>query len=204
MAEHYVLTNGEIVRIVPPPFIEARQLYLNAVNPPIRPLDVPYISLRWTDKGLADQPNGYGGTGVYLSSIVNALNFKAYELEGIDQFPWRPDPGDLVFRTGVPRQERVEALAKLLQQHTGKTVRFRSEKRIRPCIIVNGERRAELERPMVSPYGSCRRHRTRNPSSRGHIIETYRPDSRWLAMIWITSPDFLDHQYFESLQPTRF
>jgi hypothetical protein len=144
----YGLANGEVIRIVPPPFPAARTVWLGSVkNPPITPPDVGFMAVPWSPAGLAARPNIYGNPGIRMSTLRLALGFEWYEIEGLNQVLWRPPDGDLVTRTGATREQKIDALASLLRRVTGKPMTIRSEKRTRTCIVVSGDKQASMRRP---------------------------------------------------------
>jgi hypothetical protein len=133
----YGLAEGQVIKRVPPPFPPERDRLLREHNMP-NP-DHP-TSATWVWDGTRLKWNSLSLTaGTVAGAIQMGARLNGHEL---DQWEGLGDlPGDLVIREGTTKQQRLDALAELVERETGRKIRFEPAKVQRDTIVVRGEYR---------------------------------------------------------------
>ena len=142
--EVYGLKDGEVVKIVPPPFIAERlemARQSNAAMMRYQPNGPTAMFVSW--KGWQPKVTGsvWGGGGWSLRTLVTqVMQVSAYECEGTlwPQLKMSGVKGDIVVRADATEEQRMRALEKALGDALGVKVQVDYREVERPVIVLSG------------------------------------------------------------------
>jgi hypothetical protein len=135
-AETYGLAPGELVKHVPPPFIEERlEVYRrdfpdHAVRTPQGP---DAIIFEWSDDGPRMRRWRHGGAFSIGGALEAVTQLESYQLILPHDLLDKPLPGDWVVQSGATADELMAALSRLLAKELG-----------RPCTLESRAERLEV------------------------------------------------------------
>jgi RNA polymerase sigma factor (sigma-70 family) len=143
LEEHYALADGQVLRLIEPPFPAARAAFLakefQGIRAPVGALGFRYTpgELRWRHLSMS---------GLTLDSIATStFQLEWYLVTGLDLVQWEPITADVVVREGASNRQQLDALAELIGQRTGQLLKFTQRKMPRPCLILKGKTRPGLK-----------------------------------------------------------
>jgi RNA polymerase sigma factor (sigma-70 family) len=137
LEEHYALADGQVLRLIEPPFPAARSAFLAKEFPGVR-AEVGSLGFLYAPGGLTWRHLSM--SGLTLDRIATSMfELDWYTVMGLDLVPWDPIPADVVVREGASTRQKLDALAELIGQRTGQQVKFAQRKVPRPCLVLRGK-----------------------------------------------------------------
>lgn len=137
--QSYALASNEVLRLIKPPFSQARAVWVDAEYEEARGSDrVHSIGFRWTADGSLNESYMMYPDMLLRGLIDLVVGLNWYEVEGLDRVQWGPIHGDFVVRESATEEERLRALFKLIQSQTGAGLSITKETRSRACIVLHG------------------------------------------------------------------
>ncbi len=142
LQDEYTLAPGQVLRVIDPPFSPARTAWADAKFPYARGANrIRSIGLRWNGSTMDWSYMRYAD--VNLNDLLcDALNIPWDQVQGLDQVKLPPIHGDFVVRSNATRQQKLDALASLILDRTGQSVRFVHATRTIKCIVLHGKAHA--------------------------------------------------------------
>ncbi len=128
------LSDGQVLRHLPPPYSPARENYRFFNNHGRRDATMTFEyrqtpQQRWTTGG-----------EVTLEWVLNFVaGFKSYELVDSGKFMQRPIAGDWCWRAGISREELLRALEQIAQNELGWKLHFERSTIKQPVVVATGK-----------------------------------------------------------------
>jgi len=139
----YALADGEVVKRVPPPFIDERWNFWKSQQPGIPPLKpgeaMPEktFAISWDGRDYRWQMAGLGDT-----RLAEALRWvggiRPVEIVGADELREMNLPGDWVYDKRATQAERVAGVQAVARKASGKRITIRQARKPRAVIVVVG------------------------------------------------------------------
>ncbi len=139
--ETYHLTDTEVLKRLPPPFIpERKDFYRNELSTQASaiPETPEYFNFHWDNKL---NQWGYGFCPpLTLDGVLRMIiQLSSYEFSGPDNLLAIQLPGDWIVRKNAAPEARLRALEKVLQTELRRSVHFEKRKVLRDVIIASGK-----------------------------------------------------------------
>jgi len=139
----YGLAKGQVLKRVPRPFIPERMEWYRAENreqAQAIPKGPDYVTFDFTEKtGLKQWGMGFGYEKLPLRVVLNnALRLNSYDYEGPADLLSLDMAGDWVVRPDADMNDKLVALARLVREAHGRTVRFERRDVPREVIVAGG------------------------------------------------------------------
>jgi len=141
LARDYALKDGEVIRIIRPPFSKARSRVVQ-LNYGVTADDadkVHCVCFTWKD-GIA-RPGAWYKQDISLESTsgaVTGLSWSQFDGDALRAFAWPGLHGDLVVRADVTPDQKLKAFISLIEQETNTRVEVTYIKMKRTCIVLHG------------------------------------------------------------------
>jgi hypothetical protein len=144
----YRLEEKEVLKRIAPPFIPERlDYYQHEFSSQAKKIEKPptYFKFKWRGEKLLNDGYGFiGKKGLNLSNVLRSVLKLSYsEFEGDRSLLDIELPGDWIIREDATIEQKLQALADILQQATGKTIAFTQQQLERNVIVVTGNYTAE-------------------------------------------------------------
>jgi RNA polymerase sigma factor (sigma-70 family) len=134
---HYALAEGQVLRLIEPPFPAARDEWL--ANEMRMPGDrVGNLGFLYTPAGLRWKYMSMSGLRLD-NAIRHAFGLDSYLVTGLELVQWEPIRADIVVRQDASTQQKLDAFAELIAQRTHQVVKFAQQKIPRPCLVLRGK-----------------------------------------------------------------
>lgn len=136
----YALADGEILKRVPPPFIDERFEFLGSRAEGRDPSGLAAMVIEWRkDPFLRSGHGNAAGEGLPLSRILEfVLELKPYEIDAPREMLDREFPGDWVVRPGADAQRLLDSLARIMGDDAGVQYQFSARKEKCEVVVVRG------------------------------------------------------------------
>ncbi len=141
LSHDYALKDGEVMRIIKPPFPKARFLAIQQ-NYGVSAEDaenVRCICFNWKD-GIAT-PGIWFKQDASVESIYPAFierPWSGFDIDALRAFKWPGLHGDLIIRDDATAEEKLKAFASLIEQETKTRVEITHKKLARTCVVLHG------------------------------------------------------------------
>lgn len=133
LKKEYALKDGEVLRMISPPFSDARNVYADmsfpeAAGPGQRARDnIRSLGFRWKT-GTGGEEFSWG----YMSYIDETLGYVVDDtlgidwehVEGLGKIHWKKAHADFVVRSDATDQQKLDALAALIRGRSGQAFKF--------------------------------------------------------------------------------
>jgi len=141
----YALANGQVIRVIRPPFPPARAAWADAEYPYAKgSQNIRSLGFRSTPLGLMSWYMSY--VELDARTIVNTgIRVPWYRVEGLQHVTFPPMQADLVVQPDAPYEQKLQSLVDLVAEQTGKRLRVVKAQATRPCIILKGNTRTPPE-----------------------------------------------------------
>ncbi|HEV2294006.1 MAG TPA: sigma-70 family RNA polymerase sigma factor [Tepidisphaeraceae bacterium] len=140
----YALEPGQVLRRVPPPFIDQRLDWIIQDQAYIAREEIEAgrtsLTVEWDPSaGRVTRQIGFAGGAASLGTILRAvLGAESYRIEAPRHLRRAVIPGDWVIRKGSTLEERAAALEQILGEQAGLAVTIRKRRVPRDAIVVSG------------------------------------------------------------------
>ena len=145
LTQAYALANGQVIRVIRPPFPWARAAWADAEYPYARgSQNIRSLGFRSTPLGLDSWFMSYAHLDM-RTILESGIRVPWYRVEGLDRVTLPPMRADLVVRVDATYEQKLQSLVDLVAEQTGKRFRVVKAQATRPCMILKGQTRTPPE-----------------------------------------------------------
>ena len=145
LTQAYALANGQVIRVIRPPFPWARAAWADAEYPYARgSQNIRSLGFRSTPLGLDSWFMSYAHLDM-RTILESGIRVPWYRVEGLDRVTLPPMRADLVVRVDATYEQKLQSLVDLVAEQTGKRFRVAKAQTTRPCITLKGQTRTPPE-----------------------------------------------------------
>ena len=139
LARTHGLPDGQVFRIVDPPFTDARAAWVKLGDPSSpRSGSAGPLFFAWEDGRLRQVGGARRGEVTAAEVVHGAMGLAWYQVEGLDKVGWPALRGDVVVRADATPQDKLAALAAWVESETGQSLRVTGRPVKRPCVVLRG------------------------------------------------------------------